>query len=407
MQQPRNMQDALGGPSVVPFPHGGDSEPPPIKATPYVCVDPRTIPLRPWVYGRQLLRGSLSLVVAPGATGKTALLAGTALALTTGRPLLDKTVWDGPKRVWLWNLEDSSEELSRLIEAARLHWGISADDIGGRLFVDSALSGADLKMATEDRDGFKIVRPVIDALVAELREREIDVLIVDPFVSSHSCSENDNGAIDAIAKEWARVGVKANCSVVLVHHTRKLGGGEATAEGARGAIALVGAARSVVALNKMTPEEAKQFGIDGEERRRFVRAYDDKNNRTPPASASDWVQLVSVDLGNGVNGGHGDNLPVAVPWTCPDAFTGITAADLLRVQETVQAGSWKFSDQADCWVGRAVAEALGLDAEGDAARIKKLLKEWIANGLLVKVERKCPEARRLKPFVEAGELVEV
>jgi hypothetical protein len=378
-----------------------------LKATPYVCVDPQTIPLRPWVYGRQLLRGSLSLVVAPGATGKTALLAGIALALTTGRALLDKQVWDGPKRVWLWNLEDSSEELSRLIEAARLHWNISADDIGGRLFVDSALSGADLKMAVEDREGFKIIRPVIEALVAELREREIDVLIVDPFVSSHSVSENDNGAIDAIAKEWARVGVRANCSVVLVHHTRKLGGGEATAEGARGAIALVGAARSVVALNKMTPEEAKQFGIDGEERRRFVRGYDDKNNRTPPASASDWFQLLSVDLGNGGDDRPGDNLPVAVPWQCPDAFTGITSADLLRVQEAVAEGSWKFSDQAKGWVGEAVAKALGLDVDADAARIKKLLREWIANGLLVKVERMCPSARRLKPFVEPGEPVEL
>ncbi|HZG10158.1 MAG TPA: AAA family ATPase [Allosphingosinicella sp.] len=399
--------------------YGGDASqradrtpaPPTIKATPYACVDPRTIPLRPWVYGRQFLRGSLSLVVAPGATGKTALLAGTALALTTGRPLLDKTVWDGPKRVWLWNLEDSLGELSRLIEAARLHWGISADDIGGRLFVDSALDGADLKMAVEDRDGFRIVRPVIDALVEELIARQIDVLIVDPFVSSHSCSENDNGAIDAIAKEWARVGVKANCSVVLVHHTRKLGGGEATAEGARGAVALVGAARSVVALNKMTPEEANSFGVEGEERRRFFRAYDDKNNRTPPADKSDWYQLASVDLGNGPVGGHGDSLPVVLPWTCPDAFTGITSGHLARVQEAVRAGEWRDSDQSEDWVGEAVASVLDLDVSdrksADALRVKKLVKAWKASKLLVKVTKHCPKARREKPFVEAGGPVEL
>jgi hypothetical protein len=120
---------------------------PKISATPYRCRDPKEMPLRPWVYGRQLLRGSLSLVVAPGATGKTALLVGTALALATGRALLDKTVWEGPKRVWLWNLEDSLDELARLIEAGRIHWRIPAAEIEDRLFVDSALDGADLKLA--------------------------------------------------------------------------------------------------------------------------------------------------------------------------------------------------------------------------------------------------------------------
>lgn len=384
---------------------------PAISATPYVCQDPRTMPLRPWVYGRQLLRGSLSLVVAPGATGKTALLVGTALALATGRALLDKTVWGGAKRVWLWNLEDSLEEMSRLIEAARLHWAIAAADLDGRLFVDSALSGADLKMAVEDRDGFRIIRPVVDALVAELLARQIDVLIIDPFVSSHRVSENDNGAIDAIAKEWARVGVKANCSVVLVHHTRKLGGGEATAEGARGAVALVGAARSVIALNKMTPEEAGQFGIEGEDRRRFFRAYDDKNNRTPPADKSDWYQLASIDLGNGPPGGHGDSLQVVLPWAVPDVFAGITTADLQRVQSAVSGGSWKFDPQSEDWVGLAVADVLDLDVSDrkgkDAGRVKQLLKKWIENRLLEKVTKRCEKARRDKPFVVAGEAIEL
>jgi hypothetical protein len=380
-------------------------DPMPIKATPYVCRDPATIPLRPWVYGRQLLRGSLSLVVAPGATGKTALLAGTALALATGRALLDKTVWDGPKRVWLWNLEDSLEEMARLIEAARLHWKVSAGDIDGRLFVDSALSGADLKMAVENRDGFKIIRPVVEALVAELLERQIDVLIVDPFVSSHSVSENDNGAIDAIAKEWARVGVRANCSIVLVHHTRKLGGTEATAEQARGAIALVGAARSVIALNKMTPDEAGQFGIEGEDRRRFFRAYDDKNNRTPPADKSDWYQLASVDLGNGPIGGHGDSLPVVLPWSPPDAFSGVTLDHLVRVQAKVREVDYRKDPQSPNWVGEAVASVLDLDVSDrkgkDAARVKKLLRKWVENGVLVEETGK-DEKRRERMFVRIG-----
>src|SRR4051812_6198554 len=82
-----------------------------IKATPYACRDARSIPLRPWLYGRQFLRGSLSVIVAPGAVGKTSLLIGSALAMVSGRSLLGKTVWGGAKSVWLWNLEDSRDEL--------------------------------------------------------------------------------------------------------------------------------------------------------------------------------------------------------------------------------------------------------------------------------------------------------
>ena len=45
----------------------GEAEPDAaIVATPYAWRDPSTLPRRPWLYGRQLLRGSVFLLVAPG-----------------------------------------------------------------------------------------------------------------------------------------------------------------------------------------------------------------------------------------------------------------------------------------------------------------------------------------------------
>ena len=38
--------------------------------------------------------------------------------------------------------------------------------------------------------------PVVNALVDAVQAREIDVLTVDPLISSHDAPENDNGAID-------------------------------------------------------------------------------------------------------------------------------------------------------------------------------------------------------------------
>lgn len=377
-----------------------------IRATPYRWREAATIPERRWVYGHQLLRGAVTVVVAPGATGKTALMIGTALALVSGRPLLGKTVWGGPKTVWLWNLEDSGEELARGIQAAALHWDVGPDalgrDGGSRLFVDSGLDGAELKVAHEISGGARINGPVVSALVEQLKTNAIDVLIVDPFVSSHAVSENDNSAIDMVAKQWARVATQTGCAIVLVHHARKLGGEQVSAETARGASSLIAAARSVLTLNRMSDEEAPRFGIEGEDRRRYFRVYDDKNNRAPPADRSDWYRLHSVSLGNGADGG--DSLPVVVPWMPPDAFDGVSVSHLRAVQERLASGEYRKNVQAKPWAGEAVADVLGLDLgrKADKARAAELLRIWEANGAIA-TEMKQDGRREQRPFLVVGQ----
>ena len=90
----------------------------PIVASPYGWRDPAAVPSRQWIYGRWFLRGTLACIVAPGGAGKSTMLASIALSLAAGRPLLGKVVHRGPMRVWLWNLEDDMDELSRSIQAA-------------------------------------------------------------------------------------------------------------------------------------------------------------------------------------------------------------------------------------------------------------------------------------------------
>lgn len=129
-----------------------------ISATPYGWPAAHTIRQRPWLYGRQLVRGTVSVIVAPGATGKSALTVGMALALTTGRSLLGKEVHGGPQRCWLWNLEDDADELARSISAAAwVHEVDPARDVADRLFLDSGLDGAGLCTAKQVRHGFTVL----------------------------------------------------------------------------------------------------------------------------------------------------------------------------------------------------------------------------------------------------------
>jgi hypothetical protein len=44
-------------------------------------------------------------------------------------------------------------------------------------------------------------------------KREIGTAHLDPFVETHGVPENDNGAIDRVARTFAEIADKANCSV--------------------------------------------------------------------------------------------------------------------------------------------------------------------------------------------------
>jgi hypothetical protein len=138
--------------------------------------------------------------------------------------------------------------------------------------------------------------------------------------------------------------------------------------------------------------------------RQYFRADTDGN--LSPASATEWFFLASVPLGNRREDGADDQdyVGVAAAWTWPDAFEGVTVADLRAVQAAIGAGRWRENPQAKDWAGNAVATVLKLNTANktDKAKIIALLKTWIENGMLVVVDGE--DAQRIKrKFIEAGE----
>lgn len=381
----------------------GHKDVPPLGATPFVWRDPLTIPPRPWVYGRHMIRKQVSVTVAPGGVGKSSLTLVEALCLASGRQLLGEWVDRAGLRAWVYNLEDPRDEMDRRVIGAMIHHGVRPDDIsdenGMRLFLDTGRERP-LCTAVDIRGEVTIVKPEMDALEAAMKARQIDVLIVDPFVSSHRVSENSSGAIDLVAKEWARLADRCNCAIELVHHTRKTGGADATTEDGRGSTALLGAARSGRVLNKMSEDDRKKAGVDGDQATYFGIDRDKAN--LAPAGARQWIRMASVDLG------QGDHVGVAQSWTWPDAFDGVGVRHLIDVQREVhrrhEAGTPpRFSDQSGAdWIGAVVADICGLDVDQDKARVKAILKSWMDSGSLVKGEWIDP-SRRPRPVIEVGE----
>lgn len=376
-----------------------DASPASIKATPFSWPDPTSIAPRQWLFGYWLLRGELAAVVSPGGLGKSTLLTGITVSLASGRDFLDCYLPEKACRVWLWNLEDGQDELCRQVTACGMHHGLTAADCEDRLYVDSGLDMG-LCTAIEGENGFEIVEPVYAALKAEILRRKIDVLVIDPFVSSHAVAENDNMMIDRVAKRWKRLANETNSAIVLVHHTSKSGGREITADSSRGASALVNAARSTLVLNPMTKEDGERFGItETKELRHFVRVDDDKPNRAPPQSAA-WFRKASYALGNRDDFDRTDSVGAIERWTPPDPFDGISTRDLYSVQLAINAGNFGANVQAKDWAGQAVAEVIGadLDDKADKARVKSLLRTWTDNGAFAVDPRPTGKGRE-KPFL--------
>jgi hypothetical protein len=372
--------------------------PTPIRATSYAWKEPATIRRRQWLYGDLLVRKIVSATISPGGVGKSSLAAGEALAMVSGKPLLGVSPPE-KLRVWLWNLEDPQEETERKIQAAALHYELGPKDIGDRLLVDS---GRDQKLviAKTTKDGAVIIQPVVDSLVAEIIKYQVDVLVIDPFVSCHEVAENDNSAMDLVVKEWGRVADRGDCAVHLVHHTRKMGDAvEVTTESSRGGSSQTDACRVVRVVNRMSKQDAEKAGV--ENHRLYFRVFNDKGNFAPPAENSQWFKLESVDLGNGEMGLLGDSIGVVTEWEWPDTTAGLTAADYDKVAAEVRGGKWRQSIQATNWVGVAIAEALNLDLDvaADKAKVKAALKMYLAAGTLVIVEGQ-DDRRKPKNFVE-------
>lgn len=373
-----------------------------ITATPYVWRPPEEIPPRAWLYGRHYIRKFLSATVAPGAAGKSSLLLLEAVAMATGRPLLNVAI-RAPLRVWVWNGEDPIEELERRLAAIMLHYGVTHGDLCHNLFLDSGRA-RDLIIATGLRDGAVIHEAVVDDVKAAITEHRIDVFIVDPFVTTHAVSENDNGQIATVAKTWAQIADATNCAIELVHHVRKGSngstGGDLSADDARGAGALVAAARSVRVINTMTTKEAEKADIDSP--RSYFRTDDGKANLAPPEAAR-WHRLVSTDLGNATDDQPSDQVAVVTTWQWPDPFDEVTVHHLREVQKRIAPGAARLDGQAKEWVGHIIADVIGVDLSDKAAKaaVKMIIKTWIANDVL-RTMTKPDDKRRPREYVVPG-----
>jgi RecA-family ATPase len=372
--------------------------------TPYEMFDALTLPRREWIYGYDYIKKYISVTASAGGIGKTSAIIVEALAIATGKPLLGTAVKQ-QENVWIINLEDPISEMQMRTIAAMQHYGLTPDDIKGRLFMDGE-DTIQITLAAEGRDGLITNDDMLAAMIRVIKENKIGAVILDPFVSAHLVNENNNGSIQAVVAMLRKLARETNSSVQLVHHIRKTNGDDATIDSVRGAGSLIGAARAARVINRITPEDAIALGVDEHEALGIFRVDDGKANLAPPSDKAVYRRMQSVEIANG------EHIGVATEFKLPDLFDGVTTKNLYNVQRTIGKAeeadnAYRANVQADNWVGKAVAEELDLDLSkpNQKAKAKAIIKQWISSGSLQVV--KLPNKRKGgdTPCVIVGEWV--
>jgi hypothetical protein len=351
---------------------------------------------REWIYGYQLVRRYITLLVAPGGVGKTSYSIVVSLSVALGRGLVGDWVHTQANTLCC-GLEDPEDEFDRRVAAAMKHYGVRREELEDRLFV---ISGRDrrLVIAALDADGISIAYPDKDTLVRLIKELKIGFLTVDPFVNSHDLEENSNPHVNAAARAWAEIANETGCAIMLVHHTRK-GATAGDADASRGASALVGAARAAFTLTAMTEEEAKSFEIREDARKLYVRLDDAKSNLAPPSGKARWFFLNSVNLGNATPAyPKGDNVQVITAWEPTTVWKELTVENCNDALDEIQKGPGEGRRYSPSnrgakntrWAGNVLIEKFGVTRE----QAKTAIDTWIKNGVLVVGEYDDPETRK-------------
>ena len=108
-------------------------------------------PKRQWLHGTDLIRGAVTVLVAPGGRAKSTWLLACALACASGRQLLDTHVFGGPLRVLCVSTEDGLAELALRLRAAMTHFGLTDADVPGLYVIAGDRRGLPLLKAEGSR----------------------------------------------------------------------------------------------------------------------------------------------------------------------------------------------------------------------------------------------------------------
>ncbi|WP_414464388.1 AAA family ATPase [Hyphomicrobium sp. DY-1] len=262
--------------------------------------DMANLPRRQWIMRDMLLRGAVSSLVAPGASGKSTLTIACGVALALARGGMVGAVIPKPVNVLFINNEDPKAEFERRLDACLLLNNIGLATIKNKLFLHQ---GATFTIAVRKGNAI-IFAPDRQRLREYIEKYDIGVVFVDPLVETHEAQENDNVEMSKVVRAYREIAEQLNISICLVHHSKKppqasSDGFSNSMDAGRGASAVINAVRIGMNFFPMSEKDAEDEGVPTTDRYRYVRLDNVKANLSFSDGQPAWFEKVSVPHPNG------------------------------------------------------------------------------------------------------------
>lgn len=225
-----------------------------------------------------LKSGTVGALVSPGATGKTMLALQAAV-----------TVSGGPDMLNLASMDIAWQRIAGRV--VFLTGEDPADVLNGRFHViGQRLNPAEREAMFENLYVAPLVGYGTDVMTLEWRRwiasvtRNARLVVIDTLRRFHQLDENNGGHMAGLLAYMEQLCRENSTTVLFLHHTSKSGalnGGDAQ-QASRGSSVLTDNARFQANLIGMTPEQAREFDVDENCRRNFVRLSFPKINYSAP-----------------------------------------------------------------------------------------------------------------------------
>ena len=156
-------------------------------------------------------RGFFSIVASEAGTGKTWLMQLMSCQLSLGGTILNGLADDEPPAKVLIMSGETGVDLMN-VRLGRTNWGYNPKNIAVYCSLDLGIDGVPYLL--NEPEGRRTFWEIVKA-------EKPDIIYFDTLISFHTADESRQGDMVAIYLFLARVARKANCAIVLNHHTRK------------------------------------------------------------------------------------------------------------------------------------------------------------------------------------------
>lgn len=179
------------------------------------AIDYLNKPVTPvhWLVRGLVIEGGVAAIIGEPKSTKSWLALDIALAVSSGTKALGEYQAPKPRKVAYFFAEDLQDAINARIRAYASGRGCEAKDLAVNLYIQPRGLSVDL---SKDADCARII-----ASCRRLTD-DLGLLILDPLRDIHTGSENESDSMSAVLKRIRLISAILKCTVLVVHHSKKV-----------------------------------------------------------------------------------------------------------------------------------------------------------------------------------------